>query len=185
MEDVEFFPECRICLGAVVEEDTTVAPRQAFGLEDQEVYVPLCDCTNQFYHVGCIYQQLEAWSNRATWDRCCDVCKEPWRFMPRNLPVTFDAPLHHWVAWDAEEKVFRVREEVGGESFMEGVVLRVGPGTASTPSGPLIPMADAYTTVQVELPESPTGPLVRYFEGTVGSRVPWPTVYLLFFGGGT
>lgn len=185
------FPECRICLEPVVEARDDVEPRAAFGLEDDAVFVPLCDCTRLIYHVGCLRAQLEAWSNRDNWDRMCDVCHRAWKFMPGALPGNFDAPLHRWVAWEAPGQVFRVRVRDGeggfGDNFIEGVELRVGPGTASTPAGPVVPMADAYATVEVVLPEPHTGPYAIYFNGNVGRRVPWTTVYLLFFGssGGT
>lgn len=182
----DIFPECRICLQPVINEWDDVEPRAAFGLVDENVFVPLCDCTRLIYHVGCLRDQLEAWTNRDNWDRTCDVCHRAWKFMPRALPTNFDAPLHHWVAWDAQGQVFRVRQRDGdgrfGSRFIEGVELRVGPRTASTPTGAVIPMADAYTTVEVVLPEPHTGPYKIYFKGRVGRRVPWPTVYLLFFG---
>lgn len=191
-EDLEsLFPECRICLQPVVEACEDVDPRAAFGLLDDQVFVPLCDCTRLIYHVGCMREQLSAWANRDNWDRKCDVCHRVWKFMPGALPRNFDAPLHHWVAWQPRERVFRVRQrspEGGfGREFIGGVELRVGPGTASTPVGPVVPLADAYTTVEVVLPEPHTGPYAIYFKGRVGRRVPWTTVYLLFFGssGGT
>jgi hypothetical protein len=175
---------CRICWGSIMATVEVKDARQAFCLED-ETYAPLCDCTSMPYHVACLWKQLSVWSNRTDWDRTCDVCNQPWRFVVDALPSNFDAPLHTWVRWCEDESLFRVckRGDDGTfiEKLMDGVEIRVGPGYQSTPDGPLIPMAEAYTTVELHLPEPHEGRYAIYFDasGRVARRIPWPTVYLL------
>lgn len=182
----EYAGTCRICWDPIDETVDAQSPRHAFDHEN-EVYVPLCDCTTMPYHVGCLWEQMSAWSNRHDWDRTCDVCRTRWRFLAKP-PGTEELALHWWVHWNEERSVFqvRVRDEDGvfTDEVLEGVEIWVGPDTSATPTGPLIPLADAYTTVELHLPEPYTGCHEIYFEGRVGRRVPWAVVYSLFFSSG-
>ena len=164
---------CRICLEEAplsvppcIRGDVAAA-RAALGKHGSEV-VHLCDCTSAPYHTRCLLEQLETWANRRDWDRRCDVCTEPWWFMPPQTEEIRQAPA--WVEWVGGE--FRV-------AGLPGVRMVVGPGTGSSPAGPAIPLADAWQTVEMRFSEPCTvsgagGYLTG--DGLSALRVPWRRV---------
>jgi len=173
--------KCRICFEEFDEIRECKNPREAFSWPP-ETFVRLCDCQTSFYHVGCLYEQLLFNTNRPEWPRVCLSCDRPWKFIPKNK---FPVQPYLWTLWDGEVFRVRVMDDDGffTDEVMEGVSIYVGPNKKSTPGGPLIPMADAYTTVEVHLPEPPGSQYRNYFgDGCVGNRVPWSTLYSLFFG---
>lgn len=172
---------CRVCYHDVLEPITMQTPRDAFSLT-RHIAVRLCGCRASAYHVQCLYDQLSDFANKKGWSRMCIVCERPWTFLPR---VQFKVSPHFWTWWDGAG--FKIRQldtekDVFTDETVEGIQIRVGPGTESTPRGPIIPLAEAYTTVEVHFDDEIPAGLEHYLNSEgVATFVPWSILYSFLF----
>jgi len=94
--------------------------------------------------------------------------------MPPPQPKEFDVPLQDFVEFKGNQFVLK---------DVEGVRVVVGRGTSASPRGPIIPLAAAYTAVELHFDEPYPFPDPQYFtyDGLVAHGVPWRKVYSLLY----
>lgn len=171
LEDGDYWhPICRICRDYIGIQVSVTQPSDAF-LMPWDTNISLCDCTNNPYHIECIFQQFEKSTNNEKWNRRCDVCDSKWTFVKTNP--------RRWIKYSEEEKCFLIRERDSHGMFTEETRNDVRLESIHEVT---IPMPEAYETLEVTT--SVEGLPSEYFRNGSGHDVPLDVIYRLFCSGG-